>query len=430
MRLLRKSLLLLALSSISILNCSSDNTESSEAKGKENRTIPTVEAVRSEYGSLPLAERLSGTVKADNQVGLSAEISGKIERVFVVNGQQVQKGDTLILLNNEQQRQQLLQANAGLKISQARVKQAEANLAAQLAQFKRAKILNEKELTSSFEFESAQAEYIAAQADLELAQAQLEQSKSLVKERTEQLNRTVIKAPLTGTVGRRTAESGMQVNQGTSLLTIGNLADLRIEVVLTEEMLRKIVIGMPAEIFVQTKSKEEIIRASISRFSPFLNETTRSTVAEIDLDAIQTDLSPGMFVPVDILYGESTKATIIPKSALFTNPKNGTTGVYLAKSLGSEIQPVSLEQNDSGIQATTEAMDMEFVEIEILARGRMDVAVNGIKNGNWVVTVGHDLIESGSGKAKVRAVSWKRVLALQQLQREDLLKQVLTTQTN
>jgi len=398
-------------------------------KSKANKVTPTVEAVKAEYGSLPLVERLSGNVKAENQVVLSAEISGVIDQILVENGQFVQKGELLIKMNDVSQTQQLNQALAGLKIADARVKQAEAALNARLAQYKRAKSLASKKLSSDFELETALAQKISAQADLDLAKAQHEQAQALVNERKQALSRTEITAPIEGTVGSRNAEKGMQVSQNTPLITIGNLSDLRIEVILTEELVQKVNIGQTVELIVESNSivdeKIAIVKAEISRISPFLNESTRTTMAEIDISNSGLALKPGMYIPVDILYGESTKATLIPKSALFTDPKTGSVGVYIAQGIGTEIEPIIIDKTDSGIQSSTEPVSVKFVTIDILAKGRMDVGVNGLKPGDWIITVGQDLVSSGNGMAKVRTVSWKRVLAMQQLQREDLLKSVL-----
>ena len=66
------------------------------------------------------------------------------------------------------------------------------------------------------------------------------QSRSNVQEQQEVLSRTVIRAPINGTVGQRNAELGMQVGTNTQLFTIGDLDNLRVEVILTENMLSEV----------------------------------------------------------------------------------------------------------------------------------------------------------------------------------------------
>jgi len=394
----------------------------------QNAVIPAVEAVQARYGSLPLVERFSGNVRSENQVPLFPQINARIEEVFVENGDFVNKGDRLVKLQDEQLKQQLAQAEAGLKINKARLRQAEAALKELNARYNRLKKLAEQELSSDAELEQIEAELTSAEANFELAEAQVEQSQALVNERKENLNRTIITAPISGTIGQRNAQVGMQVNTGTQLFLIGDLSKLRVEIVLTEEMLNKISIGQSATIHVADyEGNDREISAKLSRISPFLNEVTRSTEAEIDVNNENGWLKPGMFVPVDIHFGESEQATLIPVSAIFTDPTSGEDGVFIASSIGTEIQPVADDNSDSP-QALTEPTPVKFIPINVIARGRMEVGVGGLESGDWVITLGQDLLVEGREQARVRTVTWDKVLGLQLMQREDLLKEVLQEQ--
>ena len=411
---------------LSLTACSGSSDQSENSSQNQNTTIPAVEAVQARYGSLPLSERLSGTVIAKNQVELYPEISGKIDEVLVQNGQEVKKGDPLVKIRDNQYQQQVRQAEAGLRINKARLKQAKARLNELQAQYKRTKKLAEKDLSSDLEMETLEAQMESAKADVELAEAQVQQSQSSLTESRDLLAKTVLRAPVSGRVGQRNAEVGMQLSSSTRVFTIGDLDRLRVEVVLTENMLQHVEIGQSVRIYAG-QDTPKTIEAKLSRISPFLNTTTRSTEAEIDVDNEQNLLRPGMFVPVDILYGESDKATLIPTSALYTNPQTGEEGVYIATSLGMEVEPAKSVDPDNP-PPMTEAVEVKFQPIDVLARGRMQLGVSGIEPGIWIVTVGQDLLSGGRGKARVRAINWDRVLTLQGLQRQDLLRRVLKQQ--
>lgn len=413
---------------MSLAACSGSSNQSKNGRQDQNATIPAVEAVQARYGSLPLSERLSGTVIAKNQVELYPEINGKIAEVLVQNGQDVKKGDPLVKIRDNQYQQQVRQAEAGLKINNARLKQAKARLNELQAQYKRTKKLAEKDLSSDLEMETLEAQLESAKADVELAEAQVQQSQSSLEESQDLLDKTVIRAPVSGKVGQRNAEVGMQLSPSTRVFTIGDLGKLRVEVVLTENMLQHVEVGQSVRIYAgQDTDTPKTIEAELSRISPFLNTTTRSTEAEIDVANEQNLLRPGMFVPVDILYGESDKATLIPTSALYTNPQTGEEGVYVATSLGMEVEPAQSVDPDNP-PPMTEAIEVKFQPINVLARGRMQLGVNGVEPGDWIVTVGQDLLSGGRGKARVRAINWDRVLTLQGLQRQDLLRRVLKQQ--
>ncbi len=404
-----------------VTGCSGENSEGSTGgPGETVSAPPAVEAVKARYGSLPLSERLSGTVVAGNQVVLYPEISGRVTQVHVRTGDKVQKGDPLVSLEDRQYQEQVEQARANLKINQAQLKQAQARYRELESEYQRTRQLSEKELSSDLEMERLEAQMESAEADVELAEAQVEQAQSTLEEQQEMLSQAVIRAPINGTVGQRNAEMGMQVGSNTQLFTIGDLDNLRVEVVLTDNMLNEISIGQTANIHVG----DQVIEAELSRISPFLNNITRSTEGEIDVENDNNILRPGMFVPVDILYGESQQATLIPTSALYSDPNTGNAGVFVATSLGSEIQPAEQVDADNP-PPLTEATDVQFREVDVIAEGRMEVGVDGVEPGDWVITVGQDLLSEGRNQARVRTSSWERILAMQGLQRQDLLQRVL-----
>jgi hypothetical protein len=133
-----------------------------------------------------------------------------------------------------------------------------------------------------------------------------------------------------------------------------------------------------------------------------------------------------MFVTVDIFYGESEQATLVPLSALWENPSTASVGVYVNRdSLIAE--PTDIHGNPQrGV--LTNPLPFEFVPVEVLAMGRTSAGIRGIEQGSWVVTIGHELLGSDSGQARVRPVRWERVEELQHLQREDLLDEIMQHQ--
>ncbi|MFA5669936.1 MAG: efflux RND transporter periplasmic adaptor subunit [Balneolaceae bacterium] len=418
--------LFLALSFLLIISCSSDKTSNRPA---QNLVIPAVEAVQSQYGSLPLVERFSGNVISENQIELYPEINAQIAEVYAENGDRVTKGQILVRLQDEPLKKQLQQAEAGLRINEARLKQAEARLTELEGQFKRISALAEKNLSSEVQIEQINAQKASAEADVSLARAQIDQAAALVEERKIQLSKTVIRSPITGTVGQKNARMGMQASAGTKIFTIGDLSRLRIEIVLTENMLSRIKVGQTATIAtIDDNGEPKVLNAKLSRISPFLNEITRSTEAEIDVDNTDGLLKPGMYVPVDIHFGESQQATLLPTSAIFIDPKSGKEGIFIANSIGSEIKPVS---DTSGSNSPlTEPTAVTFQEIDIIARGKMEVGVLGLESGKWVVTLGQNLLAEGKDKARVRTITWEHVLRLQRMQKEDLLNQIMGTGSN
>lgn len=416
-----KWLLTLAVIGVVILqSCGSEENNS----GEFNEVLPAVEAVEAQFGSLPLEERLNGIVRAANQVDIYPEISAPIEQVYVQNGDQVEAGDILIQLRDSEYRERLRQAEANLRISIAQEKQALAALGEVEAEIKRTRVLAERDVASDLELEQLEAQFESAEANYELAQARVEQAEASVEEQRDALNQTQIIAPVDGTVGQRNAEIGMQVSSATRLFTIGDLSQSKITINLTERMLSYVNTGQTVQIFSENLT-DTVLTAEISRISPFLGAGNFSTEAEIDINNPEGLLMPGMFVTVDILYGESEQATIIPLSSIYRNQQTGVTGVYVAPSFGLESEFIQ----DSGEEqaSLSNPTDVEFVPIDVIARGRDAAGVSGIRSGQWVVTIGHNLLQrNNSGQARIRPSSWNNIMEMQDLRPEDLLDEIMS----
>ena len=400
-------------------------SEGSGSAGGNGQTVPAVEAVQAKYGSLPLTERLSGLVKGKNQIELYPQISAQIIKVFVQNGDAVESGESLVNLRDNEFRERLKQAEADYQISLAQARQAEAEAKRLNGEYQRSISLSEKSLISPTELETAETRSIAADANAQLARARVEQTQALVDQRKEELSRTVIRAPVDGTVGNRNAEVGMLVTPSTRIFTLGQLDSVRVEVVLTDHMLAYIKKGQRSEIL-SSILPSGVAEAPVARISPFLHPVTHSTRAEIDLGNPDGSLKPGMFVTVDIFYGESDQATLVPLSALWENPATATVGVFVYP----DSLPGELVGSPDGRQSEslTEPVSFKFIPVDVVAKGRLVAGVRGIDPGNWVVTIGQELFDAENGSARVRPIKWERIEELQQLQREDLLEEIMRRQ--
>lgn len=430
-----RSLVFIALLFLSFaLFTACSRTEAEQSYGPPERgnvVIPSVEVVRAQYGSLPLEKRLSGTVRAENQVVIYPEIAAPIVQVAAQDGDYVERGQPLVYLRDTQFREQLQQAEASLQVSRAEANRTEAILQELEARLKRTEELVEKQFQSTQDLEEIQAQVNAARATHQQALGRIAQAEAAVNEAQEALRRTVVRAPVSGYVGQRNAEIGMRVDTGTRLFMIGNLEKVRVEVAIPDEMIGRIKVGQTALIS-SPNLQDRVIRAKVSRISPFLAAGSYSAEAEIDVPNQERMLQPGMFVSVDILYGETEQATLIPLSSLYQDPDTGVLGVYVAPALGEEIpveEPESFDADNP--PPLLESTTLTFREINVLARGRDMVGVTGVQPGDWVVTVGQNLLSAipeENPQARIRVIPWDRVADLQRLQDQDLLREFMAKQ--
>jgi len=219
---------------------------------------------------------------------------------------------------------------------------------------------------------------------------------------------------------------------------VGDPEELIIEVDLTEAMLARVEEGLPVVI---EASPGAPILAELSRVSPFLARESFTTVGEIDVANPATGqsgrLRPGMFVTVRIKVGESRQATLVPVSALWEDPASGERGVFVIEDTAGLEAPAGVST-----ASPEESRAASFRRVEVLAQGPGAAGVTGIEPGAWVVVVGQQMLDAevraaaaGSEaeamqpiEARVRPVSWERLMELQGLQSEDLLEGFLDKQ--
>jgi len=390
---------------------------------------PAVEALPARSGSLPLEEQLNGVVRARNQVAIRPEISGTVVGVFVRNGDAVTRGQPLVRLDDEALEERLRNATADLRRAEATAAESLARVEEIRARVVRTRALTDSGLASQLELETLEAQLAAVQAEADQTQAQVEQARATVSERRSALSKATLTAPVAGVVGRRDVEVGMVVGPSSMLFIIGDLDELIVEVPLTQDMLRVVEVGTPVEID-DREGEGEPIEARISRISPFLETASFSTTAEVDVDGAAARLRPGMFVTVRVLHGASEQATLVPTTALWEDPLTGEWTVFVVADGGGLEEP---DAPDDDIPDTARAVSQR--PVEVLAQGRGRVALRGVDEGEWVVTVGQHLVHerleatgADTADARVRPTAWRHVLELQGLQREDLLERFLAKQ--
>lgn len=386
--------------------------------GGRRAIIPAVEVVEARRGALPLEERLTGRVNARNQTAIYPEVSAPITEIYVDNGDYVNEGDPLVQLRDAEYVERYQQAQSGLEIARAQTRQAEANLQVLQNQLERVRELTARQLETASTLENIEVEVAVARANVDLRMAQENQARSVLEERRLQLLNTTVRAPISGIVGQRNAERGQMATSNSQLFLIGDLDEVRIEVLITERQLTYIREGMTVNLYSENWP-DTVLESQISRISPFLDVNTSRTQAYIEMSNAQGLMRPGMFLNVDVFYGESAEAVLIPNSALYRDPRTGVEGVYVMSPPGSEFRPVA---DVDGAPAVSPPAPIQFVPIEIVASGRMASGVRGVREGDWVVTVGQNLLMGNVSEARARVIEWDQMMRMQRMQSRDMFE--------
>jgi len=113
----------------------------------------------------------------------------------------------------------------------------------------------------------------------------------------------------------------------------------------------------------------------------------------------------------------------VPNSALSRHPRDGREGVYVTDLAAALIDPEVPERSARVVlNEPVGPVPVRFVPVEVVARGRMSSGIQGVSEGDWVVTLGHGLLSSADEQqAIVQPTPWEHILELQQLESRDLL---------
>lgn len=199
---------------------------------------------------LDITETVSATgkIQPEIEVKLSSEVSGEIIELPVREGHAVEKGDLLVKINPDLYQSSLQRSQAGYQNIQASLAQSKASLKQAKANYDRNKTLFDKGVISKSEWDAIVSEYEMAQASKESAYYNVQSAAASVNEAKDNLGRTTIYAPMSGTISKLDAELGERVvgtqqMAGTEILRVANLAEMEVEVEVNENDIVKIAVG-------------------------------------------------------------------------------------------------------------------------------------------------------------------------------------------
>ena len=181
----------------------------------------------------------NGKIEPQKQVKISPEVPGEIIELPVKEGDEVKQGDLLVVIRPDIYISARNRNDAALSSQKARLAQAEAQLVEKDLNYKRSKQLFDKNTIAKSDFETIEAAYKVAQSEVQAARFSIKSAESSLSESQENLTKTKIYSPISGTVSKLNVEQGEKVvgtNQfaGTELMTIADLSKMEVKVEVNE----------------------------------------------------------------------------------------------------------------------------------------------------------------------------------------------------
>ena len=374
---MKKTLFLLLIPSLLILNCGGDD-ESSNGRPDFSRfggflanRSTSVETMTVELSTIADQVRSYGTVKAQDLVSVSPQVSNRLTDIYVDLGDKVEAGQLMAKIYDKTFRDQLSQAQA--QLAQSRIA-----LRRDSAQFERQRQLLAMDLVSDSEYEIALATYRNTMAQLESARASLTQAQ-------ENFNFTEVRAPVNGVVVSRSLEEGDLAPSGQTLFELASDSGFETRIFLPVQDWRSVRIGQSVQLRV---SNEASISATgiVSRKSPQLDPTTGLGEVVITLTQVGGSIYSGVLAENLINIQTNDNAVVIPRSALVevvetvVNPESNT--IELERSY-----PVFISKGDSMAERRT-------LELGIEQGDRIEV-LSGLQPGDNIVITGQQGLEEG-----------------------------------
>lgn len=231
----------------------------------------------------------NGKIQPEKEVKISPDVSGEIVELTVKEGDHVEKGQLLLRIKPDNYISQRDRSLAEIRSARSRLAQSEAQLTQAELSFNRSKQLYEQQTISKSDFEQAQATYTIARATVDAAKFSIESGEASVKDANENLLKTSIYAPMTGTVSMLLVELGERVAgtnlmAGTELMRVADLSRMEAQVQVNENDIPRVTLGDTATIEVDA----------------YLDQKFKGVVTEIANSAKTTGVSADQVTNFDV----------------------------------------------------------------------------------------------------------------------------------
>lgn len=328
-----------------VANIKSDatsNTKADPGKAAAGAGVTPVEVMVVKPQTVQEDLQAVGSLRSNESVVLRPEVSGRIATIGFKDGQVVKKGQLLIGLD--------------ASLNEAEVAQYKAEYDLALSNLKRSEDLAEQKFISSSARETAASNAQVAEARLKLAQARLSKMR--------------IVAPFDGVVGIRVVSLGDYVKDGTDLVNVEDVRNLKVDFRLPERNLAQIRVGQTVEVVADALPAERW-QGVIEAINPRIDANGRSLELRARLENSSGRLRPGMFARVRVIVGERSDALLVPEEAIVPQGSE----FYVYKVIEGQARRVP-------------------VKIGVRRDARVEIA-EGLAAGDQVVTAGMRLSRDG-----------------------------------
>jgi HlyD family secretion protein len=398
---------------------------SASAKGEKGIEVRFEQVGRRD---LVAAVTASGKIQPKKKVDISADITGRITRIAVREGDFVQKGQFLLQIDPTIYEANMQRATAAMSSAEAGSVQARANRDQAQRGLQRTKELHEQNpnLVSQEQLEQAQTAFDIAEANLTAAQHNVEQSRAGLREAKDQLAKTHLVAPMSGRVTRLAVEEGEVAVPGTFsretglLLTISDLSVIQTKVNVDETDVVRLHLGDSVEVtidaFPDTTFVGRVTKVSnsaiLSAASAATGQNDRAVDYEVEITLANppSEVRPDLSATARIVTDTRKQALAIPIIALTVRENTPvSTEQRPARGAAQAATPADTNRRGAANKKETEGVFLIHngvatfhpVKVGIAGEEHFEV-VEGVHQGDTIVAGPYQAIRDLKEGARVR----------------------------
>ena len=400
-------------------------------KGEEPTDVTTEKATKRNIIETVSA---NGKIQPEAELKITSDVSGEIVEMYVKEGDQVKKGDLLCRIKPDIYESALERVNASVNSTKANAKTAIAQLAQAQAQLANAEASNtrnkklfDQNVISQQEMDASKASYEAAKANVEGLMESIKASdynvkgmEASLKEANTNLDKTLIRAPVDGTVSKLNVEKGERVVgvqglQGTEILRLANLNEMEASVEVNENDIIRIHKNDTAYIEVdayigkkfrgivtEVANSANTTGISVDQVTNFVVKIRILRESYIDLvtDINPAPFRPGMSASVEIQTMRAANIITIPIPGVTT--RSSDTLKTKEKIEGEEDQEIVVKDEKEEKLNTKVEEIKECVFVNKNGVAKMIYVTTGIQDNDYIeiksgVNVGDEIISGPYG---------------------------------
>jgi RND family efflux transporter MFP subunit len=336
-------------------------------------TVRNISVVTLQPANVPDLVEAVGTVRAAQSSDLASQMMGNIVEIRVHEGDHVQRGQVLAVIDESQPRAAVDRATAANIAAQQQLVAADSDLALAESTLKRYQNLYEKKSVSPQEFDEVKARQQAARARRDMAQAGQGQAQAALAEARTSLDYTRIRAPFDGVIAEKKADPGTLASPGMTIFTVEDVRRYRLEATVNENDLRYVRTGQQVSVVIDALDNTGL-EGKVVQIVPAADSASRSFLVKIELPT-DLRLRSGLFGRAQFSRGER-QALLIPRSAVvergqlqgvFVLDQNKVASlryVTVGKSSGSDIEVLAGLQSGERLVVKPGELDLNGKRVE------------------------------------------------------------------